>query len=181
MKNIEDKLKNFHLDPTGEYVYDGSYMQWNEDIKKEERDRTKKTVPALSLLSSILLIILGCFKGTGMDGNPFMMLPYAADIIISLITVWKIIRFFYGLKKDEGKLKEYTYKETVKTLPGLATAGIVTASLSLLGFLITVSLYEGYGTGAVLYPVICALFLIFSVLLRKESKRLNNSFYLVKE
>ena len=156
-----DKLSNFRMDPSGKYVYTGAYVKWQKSEEEYRQVLSRKICYVSAFLG--LQTILGCKKNSGMDGNPFVILPYAANIILALVMAFTLI---YSVKTGKTK-KVYEYEETVLRMERLSAAGIVITTLCLVGFFAS-GWFLGFCT--FFYPVFQGISLVLCTLGKRFCK-----------
>ncbi len=125
----KDKLSLYRMDPSGKYVYTGDYVTW----QKEDSEYTKNLGKKLGFVAAFFgtQLILGLLDNLGMDGNPFLLLPYTATFLLSAIMIWSLLRTMkYG-----KKIKAYEYEETILRFPKYVFAGSILCGIAVLCYL----------------------------------------------
>ena len=127
-----DKLSLYRMDPSGKYVYTGDYVTWQKDNREYGKNLGKKIGFVAAFFG--MQLVLGLLDNLGMDGNPFLLLPYTATFLLSVIMIWSLLRTIkYG-----KKIKVYEYEETILRFPKYVFAGSILCGVSAL-------CYVGYG------------------------------------
>lgn len=161
MEKRKDKIVYYRKDPSGEYVYIGKYLKWQgSDSTYHKELRTWFIACGVILLFHVLL---GFVAQTGMEGNPFMLMPYAANLLTTFLLTWKI----FCLWKRKGVIKEYENDEIVKAIPWLTLFAFL-FSLCEIGGLIQTVLTNGeywHGVVSTLYPFMALCSASFSFFL----------------
>ncbi len=133
----KDKLSMYRMDPTGKYVYMGEYVTWQKTDGEYRKNLGKKIGVCVGLFG--LELILGLFDNLGMDGNPFLLIPYTATFLLSVFMIWNLLRTIkYG-----KKIKVYEYEETVLRFPKYLLAGTVLCGIAVLGYVAS-GLFKGW-------------------------------------
>ena len=143
MKKSE-KLSNFRMDSSGNYTYIGSYVTWQKSEEEYKALMSKKAAYILAFFG--LQAGLGCVPKSGMDGNPFVILPYVASFVLSLVMLYT---FFVTVKSGKKK-RVYEYEETVPRMEVLSKIGMVFTALCLMAYFAS---GFAFGFATPLYPV----------------------------
>lgn len=159
----EKTLSQFRKDESGRYRYAGSYQKVS--ISREAFRRKSGAAAALSLLAAGLSAAAGCVPDTGMDGLFYCLLPYAAGLILDILTVCAVLRMIAG----GGSLRGYIYDKTVKPLTGMTLARGILGAAGLAGLAAGAYLgaYKGSGAGLILFVMSQAAGLAVSFFLRR--------------
>jgi len=159
-------LEDFKPNAAGEYIYYGAHYAWGGG-----RKRTLARLWLLSAASFCVSLANGCIPGTGMDGRPYVVLPYVAALIGAFSQLWAVGR----LSSGGDPLREYVYEATVKKLPLRAVLTAVCAGVAILGELAGVVLtqFSGGILFAILFMALETVVLAASFLLRRTILRLE--------
>ena len=114
-------LDDFRTDADGKYIYTGKRYAFDGD----PRTRTiylAKTV-LFTLLALLSTVVPECLPPTENGRTPFTLIPWALQLIASLVVAWSILRIF----AHASELRAYVYRRTVASLPAKS---IVLAALS---------------------------------------------------
>lgn len=161
-------LNDFHPTARGDYVYTGKIIQW-----PAQGHGTRKQVllrlwcwAALGTLASVLG---GCLDGVGMDGRPYVLLPYVVGLILAGCTLWSLIRLTGGGEE----LRAYVYQATAERLPGLTLAWAIASGVTLAGEGVNLVLpgFQGNIVMAGFFAGLEAAALLSAVLLRRVLRR----------
>ncbi len=135
-KNKEDRKKKFRRMAwaeeyekagDGSYVYKGGFRECVSGEKEFLR-----SAKGLLLLSCAALLALGAggfLPKSGADGRPYIILPYAVSLVITLFSVWKCVENL----RSKGRMKTYVYEKTVPRIPAFSGIAAALCALSLLG------------------------------------------------
>ncbi len=124
-------LDDFKPGATGEYEYRGTFMHCT--LSEEGFRKKARKVLILVLGASALLISAGCFPGTGMEGRPLILMPYALSLIAALIAVYKAVRMLAG----GGRIRTYEFKRIVPRILVSSAAGAVLCAMGIFGIVIS--------------------------------------------
>lgn len=118
-------LRDFQADESGSYEYRGKILRSSRD-PADYRSRLLKAAAAFGAVLAVQLAA-GFLPGTGMEGHPLMLLPYALGIGCAVRILWILVR----LMRNGPELRGYVYDATAAKLPGYLTAAQVLAFVSL--------------------------------------------------
>ena len=114
-------LDDFQMDATGKYVYTGKRYAFDGNARERALYLTKTVVFCLLVLLST--VVPECLPPTENGRTPFTLIPWALQLIASLVVSWAILRIF----AHASELRAYVYRRTVASLPAKS---IVLAALS---------------------------------------------------
>ena len=160
-------LDSYQVDEEGNYSYSGEYWSW-----ASENGPFRDYVRRLLLWGAAALLVpfaAGCFRETGMEGCFYLLIPYAAGIVISVRTLWAAIQ----IRMEGEKMRGYVYKRTVQTFPRKTAAGIVVSAAALAGILFSAltGTFRGRGAGAAVFCASQAVSLACWLLIRRKTRR----------
>ena len=162
-------LDNFTLQNEREYVYRGEYMVCS--VSAAEYRRNCMSMLLASALASALLVVAGCFSDTGMEGNAFLLIPYALSLIEGLLLCWSLVSMLrYG-----PRLRKYQYEKTVYAAKRKMTGALLGTAAGSLSWILSCLHGSGSvkGTGSVIlrlsFMAGFACFLVSLILDRKLS------------
>lgn len=133
-------LNDFQKTAEGTYQYVGQRVSWpgpGQGTAKAMVARLWRWM-ALGLAASVGA---GCISGTGMDGRPFVTLPYMVALVLGACALWSLGR----LTGAEQPMRAYVYQATVERLPRLTLAWAVCAGAALVGELVNLFLPDFSG------------------------------------
>lgn len=159
-------LEDFKPNAAGEYIYYGTHYAWCGG-----RKRPLRRLWLLSAAGFCASLVNGCIPGTGMDGRPYVVLPYVAALIGSFSQLWAVGRLSGG----GDPLREYVYDATVKKLPLRAILTAVCAGVAILGELagMIFTPFSGKIPFAILFMALETVALAAAFLLRRTILRLE--------
>lgn len=128
----KDKLSMYRMDPSGKYVYTGAFVTWKKTDKEYRLNQAKKILFCAGFFG--LQMLLGLPSNMGMDGNPFLLIPYTAAVVLSAIMIFNMLKTV----RCGTSIKTYEYEETVLRFPKYVFAGMILCGICILG-------YVGYG------------------------------------
>ena len=114
-------LDHFRMDADGKYIYTGK--RYGFDGEPRKRRIYLASVVLCGLLSLLATVVPECLPPTEISRTPLTLIPWALQLIASLIVSWAICRIF----AHASELRAYVYRATVGSLP---VKSIVLASLS---------------------------------------------------
>lgn len=120
-------LEDFHETASGEYVYTGRIHPFEGTAS--ERVRALAALWGCTALSLAALVAGGCLPAAGMDGCPYVLLPYAAALLAEVSVVWLMGRLTAGGES----LRDYVYKSTVGKARVRGTIAAAFCGLTLAG------------------------------------------------
>ncbi len=142
-----ETLSQFRKDESGKYVYAGRFMKTQDPA--ETAGKKNMMMAAAAALTAVLSIAAGCLPDTGMGGTFYLLLPYAAGLILDFLNIWTVFRVICA----RGRLRSYIYEKTVRVLPGRGALRCVLGFAGLFGYLICRirGIYSGSGPGEIIY------------------------------
>jgi len=146
MKGHFDDIKN-------EYVYEGTYHEFDGDA--EAYMRFRKTLCAFTAAMGILVILGGFTMAGRMSATPSVLIPFVLSVIVIALCAYDVMRVL----ADGNMFKD----KTVKTLfPAMQIFGILLALSSVAGLISSILVLVKYGPEGqafpvVIYPVTCLL------------------------
>ena len=114
-------LDDFQMDATGKYIYTGKRYGFEGTAQK--RRIYLAALALLGLLALSATVVPECLPPTENGRTPFTLIPWALQLIASLVVSWAILRIF----AHASELRAYVYRRTVASLPAKS---IVLAALS---------------------------------------------------
>ena len=139
-------LQNFTLGEEGKYAYSGSLMACRMEEGTYKSLCTKLLLITAGILA--LFIAAGCFPATGMEGNAFVLIPYALAVILGALLIYSILM----MRSSGPLLREYQYEKYVYGANRRAALGLAACGAGLLGFAISIARksFTGRGIGAMI-------------------------------
>ena len=158
-------LNAYQAGEDGRLTYTGEYRSWAD--KKEAFSRYAWRQLALSGAAFLCPFAAGWFPETGMEGCFYLLLPYAAGLLITALLMWTAVRIL----KEGPVIKEYVFRRTVETIRGRSAAGMLLSAITLAGILLSLITggFRGKGAGAVVFFVSQAAQMAFCLLLWKQN------------
>ncbi len=120
-------LEDFHETASGEYVYTGRVHPFEGTAS--ERVRALAALWACAALALAALVAGGCLPAAGMDGCPYVLLPYTAALLAGISVAWLMGRLTAGGES----LRDYVYKDTVGKARARGTLAAALCGLTLAG------------------------------------------------
>lgn len=163
----QDYLNDFHPTADGDYVYTGALIPWPKQGMSRRSALLRVILPAAAAFAAA--IAGGCVSNAGLDGRPYVLLPYVAGLILSGSMCWSAGR----LAMAGEELREYVYRATVERLPGLSMAAAVCAGVTLAGQIANLLLTDAgeHPLGAAVFALLEGVILAASLVLRREIGR----------
>lgn len=143
----------------GEYVYIGDEYEWTSDRKK-----SLTSLWAAQCIAMLCALAAGCMKDTGMDGRFYVLLPYAAGLVLDGVCVYALAR----LTAAGARIKNYVFRATACKLPGLNLAAVIAAAVSLAGETAVCFAEHAARPAMLLFLVLEAGNLMFCLVIRKK-------------
>ena len=143
----KEYLNDFQKDSSGKYVYSGEYRTYEGDADSWRRNMIISW--ACCVIPAVLLIVIGCIRGSGLIGNILITLPYALELIVLFVIIWKMVRLTYG----GMELRKYVHDSTVIHIPVYAGVAAALAVIALAGIIISliIGTFMGNTAGLVIY------------------------------
>ena len=166
MGKRKDKIAYYRKDPSGEYAYIGKYLRWQGD-EASYRKELQIWFASCGLIFAAHLA-LGFVTETGMEGNPFMLIPYAATLLTVILLLWKLVRLW----KTKGTIKEYENDEIVKAIPWFTLFILLFCICEVAGVIQTFVSHREYlmGKAGFLYPIMAVFSAFLSYLIFRRRK-----------
>ncbi len=141
-----ERLEHFSKKADGSYEYTGEYVNAGP-----EADSFRKSMQLQLLAASLaaaLLLAVGCWPRTGMEGCFYLLIPYAAEVILSLMQV----RSVWILFREGPRQKKYIAGKHCTGLRLRAQALIILCACMLAGLIFNyvTGRFSGEGAGAIL-------------------------------
>ena len=114
-------LDDFQMDADGKYIYTGK--RYGFDGTAQKRQRYLAALVLFGLLALSATVVPECLPPTENGRTPITLIPWALQLIASLVVAWSILRIF----AHASELRAYVYRRTVASLPAKS---IVLAALS---------------------------------------------------
>ena len=127
MKKRNAYLDNFQKTASGEYIYSGNILEFNGDENAFKSFKLKMCV--LTIVGFILSLLSGILPVPGAINTWYIILPYALEIIMMGMGIYKELRLF----RNGIKVREYIYDKTFKEFKSIFYVAIVGSTLSLIG------------------------------------------------
>lgn len=159
-----DYLNDFHPTAGGEYVYTGALIPWPGKGMGRREALLRVLLPAGTAFAAA--VAGGCVSNAGLDGRPYVLLPYVAGLILSGSLCWAAGR----LAMAGEQVREYVYRATVGRLPGLALATAVCAGVTLAGQAVNLLAADAgaHPLGALGFALLEGVLLAASLVLRRQ-------------
>ena len=143
----KEYLNDFKKDDSGKYVNTGAHRSYEGGA-----DSWRRTMIILWICCAVpaaLLIAVGCIRNSGLLGNAFIILPYAAEMIVLFVIIWKMVRLTYG----GTELRKYVHDSTVIHIPVYAGVAAAIAGIALAGIIISLitGTFSGSIAGIIIY------------------------------
>lgn len=104
-------LDDFQMDATGKYIYTGK--RYGFDGSPRERAIYLSLTVLCWLLALSATVVPECLPPTEISRTPLTLVPWALQLIASLVLSWAILRIF----AHASELRAYVYRATVASLP----------------------------------------------------------------
>ena len=127
----KDKLSLYRMDVSGKYVYMGKYVTWGKTDKEYRRNQAKKIGFCAAVFGAEM--ILGMFSDMGMNGNPFLILPYTAAFVLAFVM---IINLFKTVRSGTS-IKAYEFEETVLRFPKYVLTEGILCGIAAVGYAVS--------------------------------------------
>lgn len=129
---MKKKKRNAYLDDfqktaSGEYIYNGKNLEFNGDESSFKSIKLKMYI--LTIVGICLSLISGILPVPGAVSEWYIILPYALEIILLGMGLYKEVRLF----KNGLKVREYIYEKTFKEFKGIFYTALIGSALSLIG------------------------------------------------
>ena len=160
-------LNDFKLNESNEYEYKGNVFESN--LSKEEKSELVKKSAIFHLLLTISVLIGGFIPYKGLNGDFYVVVPYAFEVIFLLLE-YPILYKLY--KKDV--LREYEYKKSVDRVRPFYYVIVINAAIGI-GACIADGLSNGFDPIALslIYGVSKVGSVIFATILANLFKKLS--------
>lgn len=127
MKKKNAYLDDFQKTASGEYVYNGKNLKFDGDEIHFKSIKGKMYV--LTIVGIILSVLSGILPVPGAINEWYIILPYALEVILLGMGLYKEIRLF----RNGLEVREYIYEKTFKQFKGIFYTALVGSALSLMG------------------------------------------------
>lgn len=159
-------LDDFQKSASGEYIYNGKFLEFNGDENLFKSIKLRMYV--LTAIGVVISLVSGILPVPGAIDSWYIILPYALEIILLCMGLYKELRFF----RNGKKVREYIYEKTFKEFKGIFYTALIGSTLSLLGetiyailnrFTFLVYVY-------ILCKIICIIISYINISITKETK-----------
>ena len=154
-KNPEKKkgrkayLNDFKLQDSGKYAYEGKMCECT--LGGAEFHSTMVRLWILFGVMAGVNLLAGFLPHTGINGNYFVVIPYAIELGCIVALGFALVR----LQKGGRKLREYIYRASAEKLPVRSSACMVTGVIAAAGMLWV--FISGRFEGTVLFGILFLL------------------------
>ena len=100
-------LNDFVRNSTGEYVYMGKHVHWDQD-----RRGLLTRLWVLTCMEAILAVLCGCMPKAGMEQRFYVLIPYLLMFLSVFVQLWKMVDLSFSGKN----VRDYVYNRTVPVL-----------------------------------------------------------------
>lgn len=125
--NRREYLNDFKMNSAGSYEYSGRMMGYDTPAAPRA-----KALAALWVLCGGMLVLAfasGCLQASGIDHCAYVLLPYAAEVVLGGTVCWALGR----LTLAGDPIREYVYKQTAEKLPRRMAAAMIFCGITLGG------------------------------------------------
>lgn len=115
------------MNSAGNYEYSGRMLSYDTPAVPRA-----KALAALWLLCGGMLVLAfasGCLQASGIDHCAYVLLPYAAEVVLGGTVCWALGR----LTLAGDPIREYIHKQTAEKLPRCMAAAAIFALVTLAG------------------------------------------------
>lgn len=128
-KRRQDELKDFVKNAEGELVYTGRVRRYGAGNRLSFR-AFMRTLLACCGVSAVSAAAAGSIRVPGMLNHWYVILPYAATLISSVLSLWGAVR----TALNGAELREHVYRRTVELQRPRAGACIIFSAVTLASY-----------------------------------------------
>ncbi|MBQ9064888.1 MAG: hypothetical protein IJ123_05535 [Blautia sp.] len=139
-------LEGFKVQEDGKYSFSGGHMVCNMEPVKYRGVAIRLLI--LAAVSAAVLLLAGCVKNTGMEGNAFILVPYALTLVTCLLLCSSLFR----MVKSGTLLRDYQYEQIIYGVSRRSVEVLLFGAAGLCGIIISVvrHTFTGRFPGAVI-------------------------------
>lgn len=157
------------MNSAGNYEYSGRMLSYDTPAVP----RAKALAALWALCGGMLLLAFasGCLQASGIDHCAYVLLPYAAEVVLGGAVCWALGR----LTLAGDPIRQYIYKQTAEKLPRRMAAAMIFSAVTLAGETLYLIL-NGAGektVGTIIFVIMQCVCLAALVLARKIMLGLN--------